>query len=126
MTNIYQKVIKPSIEFEDKFTALRIDRKEHCNDINDEMIAEIRRSRFMVADLTGYRGGVYFEAGFAYGLGIPVIYTCHNKWLKGNIEKNIEPVHFDLNHRNIIVWDENNLDEFKEKLTNRIRAIIKI
>jgi len=24
----------------------------------------------MVCDLTGYRGGFYFEAGFAYGLGL--------------------------------------------------------
>ena len=36
----------------------------------------------MVCDLTGYRGGVYFEAGFASGLGLPVIYTCRKDWAK--------------------------------------------
>jgi hypothetical protein len=30
----------------------------------------------LVADFTGQRGGVYWEAGFAQGLGIPVIRTC--------------------------------------------------
>ena len=33
-------------------------------------MAEIRRSRFVVADYTGQVNGVYFEAGFALGLGL--------------------------------------------------------
>lgn len=69
------------------YRALRIDRKEHGNKIDDEIIAEIRRSRFVVADFTCEtvgmngsaralaRGGVYYEAGFAQGLGIPVIWS---------------------------------------------------
>ena len=78
----------------------------------------------MVADLTGYRGGVYWEAGFAEGLGIPVIYTCHEKWLNTDKDLNIEGVHFDLNHRNMILWNEENLEEFKQRLINRIGAIM--
>ena len=43
------------------FEPLRIDRVEHNNRIDDEIIAEIRRSRFLVADFThgnsGARGG---------------------------------------------------------------------
>ena len=42
---------------------------EHINKIDDEIVSQIRKSRFLVADLTGHRGGVYFEAGFALGLG---------------------------------------------------------
>ncbi|MCD7878891.1 MAG: nucleoside 2-deoxyribosyltransferase [Candidatus Gastranaerophilales bacterium] len=124
MQKIYSVAIKPAIENDERFLSLKIDNKEHSNDINDEMISEIRKSRFVVADLTGYRGGVYFEAGFAYGLGIPVIYTCHEKWLKSNAELGIEGVHFDLNHRNIILWNDNNLESFKNNLINRINATI--
>lgn len=45
--------------------------------------AEIRRSRFLVADFThdkkqGARGSVYYEAGFAHGLNIPVIFTARD------------------------------------------------
>ena len=62
------------------FKPLRVDRKEHVNKIDDEIIAELRRSRFLVADFThgedGARGGVYYEAGFAHGLNLPVIFTC--------------------------------------------------
>lgn len=150
MNQIYESSIKKAIEFiapgEDKprFKAVKIDNIEHTNDINDEIIAQIRRSRFMVCDLTGYRGGVYFEAGFAYGLGLDVIYTCRNDWTKdeyledgsgteikflfdstGNeilIKK--DGIHFDLAHRNRIEWSLQNLEEFTRKLTNRIRALI--
>lgn len=129
MQKVYEQAIEPAISTsKDTYTAMRIDCKEHCNDINDEMIAEIRKSKFVVADLTGYRGGVYFEAGFAYGLGLPVIYTCNQEWLntqkddKGNIIR--EGVHFDLNHRNMILWDYNKLEDFKEALRKRIEAVI--
>lgn len=129
MQKVYTQAIEPAIsQSKDKYTAMKIDCKEHCNDINDEMIAEIRKSKFLIADLTGYRGGVYFEAGFAYGLGIPVIYTCNRNWLNtlkdnnGNIIR--EGVHFDLSHRNMILWDYDNLDEFKNALRKRIEAVI--
>lgn len=150
MKQVYEEAIKPAIEFIEngattpKFRAIKIDNVEHVNDINDEIIAQIRRSRFMVCDLTGYRGGVYFEAGFAYGLGLDVIYTCRKDWtkeegLKDNNDNVIdylydknkkkikikkEGVHFDLSHRNRIDWTEDNLSEFKNKLENRIKAII--
>jgi hypothetical protein len=53
----------------------RVDQKHHhLNKVDDEIIAEIRRSRFLVADFTcepgKVRGGVYFEAGFAMGLNM--------------------------------------------------------
>jgi hypothetical protein len=57
---VYLKAIKPAIEYveegevEPKFKAVKIDGVEQINDINDEIIAQIRRSRFMVCDLTGY------------------------------------------------------------------------
>lgn len=53
------------------YKALRMDLKEHNQKICDANIAEIRKSRFLIADFTGHRGGVYFEAGYALGLGIP-------------------------------------------------------
>ncbi len=150
MNDVYEKAIKPAIEYiEDRETAprfrgIKIDNVEHLNDINDEIIAQIRRSRFMVCDLTGYRGGVYFEAGFAYGLGMPVIYTCRKDWVKpdklcdeggtvvdvlydsnkNQIPIKKEGVHFDLEHMNRIEWEEDDLDSFRKKLTNRIKATI--
>jgi hypothetical protein len=92
----------------------RIDRKEHVNKICDEIIAEIRRSRFVVADFTGQRGGVYYEAGYAGGRDIPVIWTCR----KDDFEK----VHFDIRQYNCIVWETP--QELARKLKVRIEAVI--
>ena len=115
----YQESIKPAIE-QAGYEAIRIDEKEHINKIDDEIIAEIRRSLFIVADFThgndGVRGGVYFEAGFAYGLNIPVIFTCR--------EDKINELHFDTRQYNHIVWKADKLEEFCQNLSNRILAII--
>jgi len=145
MEKIYSDYIKTAVENTDlKFEANKINDIHHVNDINDQIIAEIRRSRFLIADFTGDRGGVYFEAGFALGLGIPVIFTCHKDWFNGFIkpkcincqnvtEQKQEKVHFDLAHRNFLLWTNNekdeeynkyNLDEFKKNLTARINTII--
>ena len=100
------------------YEPFRIDQHEHIDRIDDLIIAEIRRARFVVADFTqgetGARGGVYYEAGFAHGLDIPVIFTCQ--------EKSIEHLHFDTRQYNHIVWSDSY--DLKEQLSNRIAAVI--
>ena len=115
----YQNSIKPAIE-QAGYDAMRIDKKEHVNKIDDEIIAEIRRSLFIVADFThgedGVRGGVYYEAGFAYGLSLPVIFTCRSD--------KIDELHFDTRQYNHIVWEPEKLEQFQRDLYNRILATI--
>lgn len=94
----------------------RVDKHEHVNRVDDEIIALIRQSKFIVADFTGQRGGVYFESGFAHGLNIPVIWLCNSK------EK--QELHFDTNHFNYIFWDKENLDVLQTNLTKRIIHIL--
>lgn len=81
MDQVYDRGIRPAVEAAG-FTPYRVDRENFLGKIDDQIIAEIRRSRFLIADMThgdeGARGSVYFEAGFALGLGIPVIYTCRS------------------------------------------------
>ena len=113
----YEKGIEPAIR-EAGYKPLRIDRTEHNNKIDDEIIAAIKRSRFLVADFTqgesGARGGVYYEAGFAHGLNIPVIFTCQ--------EDAIGTVHFDTRQDNHITWKTP--EELQERLAQRISATI--
>lgn len=96
------------------YKALRVDLKEHNEKICDAIVAEIRRSRFVVADFTGHRGGVYFEAGFALGLGIPVIWTCR--------KDELPRTHFDTRQYNHIDWE--NEEDLFVRLKNRIEATI--
>lgn len=95
---------------------LKIDNKEHNNKICDEIIAEIRKSQCVIADFTGNRGGVYFEAGFALGLGIPVI------WLVDT--KQVDDLHFDTRQYAHIVYKDG--EDLYEKLKARILATVPI
>ncbi len=96
----------------------RIDRKEHNNRIDDEIVAEIRKSKFVLADLTGNNAGAYFEAGFAMGLGRPVIWTCRQSDIDaGN-------VHFDTRQYSIVPWEPDKLADFSKRLTLRNEATI--
>ena len=116
MDEVWDKGIKPAIT-KAGYDPVRVDKQEHVNKIDDEIIAEIRRARFVVADFThgegGARGGVYYEAGFAHGRGIPVIFTCH--------KDKFDDLHFDTRQYNHISWSEPK--ELKKALKNRISAV---
>lgn len=131
--SVYNNAIKPAIESPDcgSFKAFRVDNQQFNDDITDMIISGIKQSCFTVADLTGYRGGVYYEAGYARGLGQQVILTCDKDWQNkkvihddsGHVLYPQEGVHFDLNHLNIIFW--NNEDDLRMRLVERIKATIK-
>lgn len=113
----YETGIRPAV-LETGFKPMRIDQKPDVDKIDDEIIAEIRRSRFLVADFThgkdGARGGVYYEAGFAHGLGIPVICTCRHDL--------VDELHFDTRQYHHTVWKT--YEELRNALRNRILAIV--
>jgi hypothetical protein len=93
---------------------LRMDRLHHNERIDDRIIAEIRRSGLVVADFTGQRAGVYFEAGFAHGLGVPVIWTVR--------KDELSLVHFDTRQYNHIDWSEP--IDLRQRLHERILATV--
>lgn len=86
--------------------------------IDDQMRIGIRTSRFVISDLTHNNSGAYWEAGFAEGLGKPVIYTCRRaEWEE-------QSTHFDTNHLVTIIWDPADLDDTSERLKATIRATL--
>jgi hypothetical protein len=97
------------------YQPVRIDKEDYVGGVADEIMAEIRRARFVVADYTGQRNGVYFEAGFALGLGLTVIPTCR-------ADEVPDKLHFDIKHLNILPWTSP--AELAEGLNRRIRAVI--
>ena len=118
MAAVFENGIAPAIE-DAGYTPVRIDRQEFLGKVDDEIMAEIRKSRFVVADFTtseesGARGGVYYEAGFAQGLDIPVIHTCR--------QDRMQAVHFDTNHFNHITWETP--EDLRTQLHRRIEATL--
>ena len=66
-------MIKDSIR-KTGFEIRKLDDVKRVGLIDDKLRVEIRRSRFLIANLTHDNNGAYWEAGYAEGLGIPVIY----------------------------------------------------
>jgi hypothetical protein len=112
MKQVYKEGIEPAIRLAG-FAPMLISNKEHANKIDDEIIAEIRRSAFLVADFTGHRQNVYFETGFAIGLARQPIWTCRKDQIKD--------LHFDIRQYNCIDWE--NAAELARRLQLRIEAM---
>ena len=83
--------------------------------IDNVMRARIRDASFVLVDLTHANEGAYWEAGYAEGLGKPVLYLCNREVFE---EKG---THFDTNHCTTILWDVLSPDPFTEELKATLR-----
>jgi len=81
-----------------------------------KIIAAIRQIKFLIADFTNNRGGVYYEAGFGKGIGREVIWTVRKNYLRH--------AHFDTRQYNFICWRPGDLAGFAKALQNRIEATV--
>lgn len=108
---VWTEGIEPAIR-DAGLEPVRMDQLQHNDRIDARMLLEIRRSALVVADVTEQNPGVYFEAGYALGIPVPVIWTCR--------KDAIERVHFDTRQYNHIVWDTP--DQLRQVLTPRIQV----
>ncbi|MBN1361512.1 MAG: hypothetical protein JW993_13020 [Sedimentisphaerales bacterium] len=113
MEPIWKDAIKKAIKAVG-YTPYRVDEDLHSENIVFKIMTEIKNSRFVVADVTEQKNGVYFEAGYGLGLGLPVIWSVRDDDT-GN-------VHFDAAQYKQIRWKS--AEELKEKLLDHISAII--
>jgi hypothetical protein len=83
--------------------------------INDEIIANLKKCRFCIADFSFHSSGVYFESGFALGQGKKVIYTCS--------KDEFQNAHFDIRPLQHIIYDSP--EKLEKDLIHKIEAWIK-
>lgn len=95
------------------FTLKRLDDEPSAGVIDNRMRVEIRKAKFLIADLTHQNHGAYWEAGYAEGLGKAVIYTCERAAFK--------KTHFDTNHCTTVVWERDEPGKAAEDLKATIR-----
>jgi hypothetical protein len=100
------------------FELYRLDEVPKAGLIDDRLRVEIRTSRFLISDLTHENAGAYWEAGYAEGLGKPVIYTCK----KNKFES--QKTHFDTNHHLTVIWDKDQPELAIDQLKAIIRATL--
>jgi len=110
--NVYFKPAVAATGFE----LYRLDDVPKAGLIDDRLRVEIRTSRFLISDLTHENAGAYWEAGYAEGLGKPVIYTCE----KSKFEN--QKTHFDTNHHLTVIWDKDQPELAVDQLKAIIRA----
>ncbi len=118
MKKEFESTIKRAVidSSEGKLEAVRVSSSatDHDAKIDDELIGMIKSSKAVIADFTGNRTAVYYEAGFAMGLGIPVIWTCK----KDDVDK----LSFDTRQYPHIIWE--NEDDLYNQVVNRLKAKI--
>lgn len=120
LENFIQKLVKPSIHNAIGYKIIDL-RDVGCAGIIDNLMrTKIRDSAFVLADLTHDNSGAYWEAGYAEGLGKPVIYLCEKKKFAEN------KTHFDTNHCTTIMWDKDQPKDCIDALIATIRRSISL
>jgi hypothetical protein len=122
---IYDRAIVPVLR-ELKVSALRVDRVQHNEDIDDKIFDLLNAADICVADLTHARPSVYYEAGYAAASQKPVIYIARADHFR---DRDADPeglhrIHFDLRMKNIISWKAPN-STFKDALRRRVAHVIR-
>ena len=84
------------------------------------MRVTIRDAKFIIADLTHDNNGAYWEAGYAEGLGKPVIYICE----QSKFEE--DETHFDVNHCTTVKWSVRAPDGFRNELIAVLRRSLEL
>ncbi|WP_395375794.1 hypothetical protein [Marinicella sp. W31] len=115
MISIFNSYVRKAIEdLNFIYTVVNQNNSSHDKAISDEIIATLKSCKILIADFSNQRNSVYFEAGFAMGMGIPIIWTCH--------EDHIEELSFDTRQFPHIVWKDG--EDLQQQIMNRIRVIV--
>jgi nucleoside 2-deoxyribosyltransferase len=124
--NILDRIVdehfRPAVK-EAGFQLYRLDDKPEAGLIDARLRNEIRNCRFLIADLSHANAGSYWEAGYAEGLGKPVIYTCEKSVFDPKAATVARP-HFDTNHHLTVIWEESDPQTAARKLKETIRFTI--
>ncbi len=118
LDEIYNTVYRPTGELADiRCPIYRVKDVHHVDKIDDRILQELKASTVVVVDLTNQNFNVAFEAGYALALGKPIVWTLR----RTNEELRLP---FDIQSQNVLIWDDEFLDEFREALKFRIIAAL--
>ncbi len=87
------------------YKPVRVDMTEPHQTITEKIMEGITVAACVIADLTYARPSVYFEVGYAVGLGIPLVATCRKDHFRG--AKDDQRIHFDLEQYKTSFWEIN-------------------
>ena len=108
-------VLKPAVKTATDCDLVDVRDVAKAGIIDNIIRVQIRDAKFIIVDLTHDNHGAYWEAGYAEGLGKPVIYICEKK----KFDK--KGTHFDTNHCTTVPWSRDDDDGFRQELTATLR-----
>jgi hypothetical protein len=94
-----------------EYIARRVDESNVLKRIVPEITKQVKQCAFVIADVTEERPNVFYELGFADGIGKEVILVA----------KEGTKLPFDINDVPVLFWDS--FTEFEEELTKRVEKI---
>lgn len=129
MDRVCDQVFVPAIEAA-SLVARRVDRDNEGGLLKSEIIDFLERSVIIVADLTSERPNCYLEVGYAMGLGkkrnlILTVREDHHHRSR-NYTLDGPRIHFDLEGYDLLLWDDEDLDNFRTDLESRIKRRLAI
>ncbi|MGN8189161.1 nucleoside 2-deoxyribosyltransferase [Burkholderia sp. 22088] len=124
-TDIYNKrfddLYKPAIEAAG-MTAYRVDQDSSATVLVEAIEKNIKRAAVCLADITEDNPNVWYELGFAYAAGRPVVMACSDDRQKAG-----KRFPFDIQHRAIVTYkteSSRDFQVFKNNLTERLKAML--
>ena len=115
-----EATIKPAVRAAIAYDLVDLRNVSRAGVIDNILRAQIRDAAFVLVDLTHDNAGAYWEAGYAEGLGKPVIYICQQA--KFDAAK----THFDTNHCTTVMWSADEPAAFTEQLVATIRRSLNL
>ena len=115
LDNFVHDVLKPTVEESTGYKLRDMNDVSRAGVIDNIIRSEIKGEDFVLADLSHDNNGAYWEAGYAEGLGKPVIYLCEKRKFDG------KKTHFDTNHCTTVPWSRNDDEDFRSRLTATLR-----
>ena len=112
----YDEVYKPALE-EAGVEPYRVDRDPSVEIPIDTIEARIRKSDICLADITTDNPNVWYELGFAFAVGCPVVMTC--------TEARVEKLPFDIRHRVVTKYataSPSDFEQLRAEVVNRVKA----
>lgn len=117
----FDDLYKPAIEAAG-MTAYRVDQDSSATVLVEAIEKNIKRAAVCLADITDDNPNVWYELGFAYAAGRPVVMACSDERQKAG-----KRFPFDIQHRAIVTYkteSPRDFQAFNDNLTNKLKAML--
>ena len=120
LENLVSDALRPAVRTQLGYDLVDMRNIAQAGVIDNIMRGQIRDAAFVLVDLTHDNAGAYWEAGYAEGLGKPVIYLCDRE------KFDAKSTHFDTNHCTTVMWSIDDTEAFIESLVATLRRSLSL